>query len=141
MSLLSDALSKAKSITDLNDIFAHEVDVQIGCMNDIVTVDGYEGSVTTDAIAQKVMRSSPEWETDDSTQLATYLAEKVFTPLRNLVEAPKNRCAAYQIVALTRIGWTPPPAPQFGKSIALKHAMVLGMLDSKYGGLVRRKEN
>ena len=138
---LSDALSKANSIGDLDKIFAHTTTVQLGWMNDIVTVDGYKSSVTTDFIARQVMQFAPRLNTEDSKRLATCLAEKVFTPLRKLVEAPENGCATYQVFALSRIGWTPPPAPQFGQCVALKHAMVLGMLDSNYANRPVEKFN
>lgn len=128
---LSQAITKAKSIDDFNTIFENNVVIQLGWVNDKVTVQGYQGTVTTDLIAQCVLKVSSS-ETKDSKKLATLLAMKVFTPLKNLVEAPENQCVPYQIAALTRIGWTPRPASEFGRSIALKHAMVLGLLDIKY---------
>ncbi|NGX60024.1 MAG: hypothetical protein KR126chlam3_01186 [Chlamydiae bacterium] len=124
------ALGKCKSISDCNDIFDGGVKVQLKYLNDSVTVEGYEGSVTTDSIANKITTFG-FIETEDSKRLAGSLAKKVFIPLKKLVEAPENQCSLYQLAALTRIGWTPPPASEFGGSIALKHAMALGFLDEK----------
>lgn len=130
---LSQAITKAKSIADLNDIFVSKVNVQLGWANDSVTIEGYQGAVTTDFIAHRVLNLSNS-ETEDSKRLANFLAKKVFIPLKNLVESPENQCSPYQLMALTRIGWTPPQFPEFGRSVALKHAMVLGLLDRKYAG-------
>ncbi len=131
---LNHAINKAKSIPELNDIFENTVNITLGCINDVVTIQGYEGVVNTDFLARKVMSVwfSGIEGSQDSRVLAGYLAEKVFAPLRDLVEAPGNQCALYQLAALTRIGWTPPQAPKFGRSVALKHAMVLGLLDRKF---------
>ena len=130
---LSEAITKAKSVTELRDVFANDVNIELGRITDAVTVKGYEGSVTTDFIARKVSGSFFRAEKEEgSKELAVSLAKKVFTPLRSLVESRQNRCSFYQVAALTRIGWTPPPAPEFGDCTALKHAMILGCLDDKY---------
>lgn len=127
---LSSVLDAAKSIEALNVIFDHNVTVELGWMNDAVTIGGYKGTVTTDFIAKKVLPIAIQAEeSDDSKRLAKSLAEKVFAPLQSLVESPANRHALYQLAALTRVTWTPPQAPVFGSSVALKHAMVLGLLD------------
>lgn len=128
---LSHAITKAKSIAELNDIFINKVNIQLGWANDKVTVEGYEGSVSTDFIANLVLNLSDS-ETGDSKRLASFFAEKVFIQLKHLVDSPENQCSPYQLAALTRLIWTPPQAPEFGNSIALKHAMVLGNLDRKY---------
>ena len=127
------AINKAKSITELNDIFENAVTITLGCINDVVIIQGYEGAINTDFIARKVASvwSSGIEESQDSQVLARYLAEKVFAPLRDLVESTENQCSLYQLAALTRIAWTPPQAPEFGHSVALKHAMVLGFLDRR----------
>ncbi len=130
---LSLAITKAESVAEFRDIFAKNVEITLGCMNDVVTVDGYEGSVSTDVIANKVIGSFSNAETEDgSKQLATLLATKVFIPLKTLVESRRNRCSSYQLIALTRIEWAKSPSHEFGRSVALKHAMVLGFLDKKY---------
>ena len=130
---LSQVITKAKSVADLNEVFAHNVNVKLGWLNDIVTVEGYEGAVSTDFIARRVVSVRRGLEiTEDSKQLAKFLAEKVFAPLTNLVESPENCCSLYQLTALTRMTYTPPQEPEFGCSIALKHAMILGLLDQKY---------
>ena len=134
--ILSQVITKAKSAADLNDIFENNVNVQLGWVNDTVTVERYTGSVTTDFIARCIIArfivDRGDSQTEDCKRLAKLLAEKVFIPLKNLVESPDNQCSLYQLTALTPISWTPQPAPEFGKSIALKHAMVLGSLDQKY---------
>lgn len=128
---LSQALEKANAVSDLYDIFvAYEVEVKIHCLSDSVRVKGYEGTVSTDEIARKISELGFV-NTQESLHLAESLATKIFLPLKELVEDPENRCALYQLVALTRIGWTPPPTREFGGSIALKHAMCLGFLDEK----------
>jgi hypothetical protein len=131
---LFQAMTKATSIAELNDIFENNVKVELGWVNDRVTVDGYQGVVTTDFIAGRALRLSPSPNnlTSESAHLAELLLSKVFRPLKNLVESPENRCTFYQFVAFTRISWTPPPVAEFSRSAALKHAMVLGCLDNQY---------
>lgn len=128
---LSEVIVEAMSIARLNEIFVGEVNVQLGWVNDSVTIEGYEGAITTDFIAYRVLNLSGA-ETEDSKRLANLLEEKVFTPLKILVESPENQYSLYQLIALTRVGWTPPQSSEFGSSWALKHAMVLGLLDRKY---------
>ncbi len=108
--------SQAKSLSELIDIFEKEVNVQLGFVNDKVTIEGYSGWVTTDFIARQMFGVSKS-QTTDTEGLAKILAEKVFIPLKNLVESPENQCVLYQLTALTRICWTPPQAPEFGNSI------------------------
>lgn len=123
---LSAAIEGA-GIDDLNNIFDRIVDVKLGYYNDQVSVEGYTGTVTTDVIARKIMKLGFV-NTLESKRLANSLTEKVFKPLKELVEAPENYYSLYQITALTRIAWTPDPEEEFGKSVALKHAMALGFL-------------
>ncbi|MEM1283102.1 MAG: hypothetical protein AAGG81_06065 [Chlamydiota bacterium] len=131
---LNNALEKAKSYSELNDIFENNVDVKLGFLNDEVSVTGYEGTVTTDYIARRIMDlyKQPAKSDEESRKLASLLEDKVFLPLKDLVEAPENHCSLYQVSALARVIWTPPPAQQFGHSIALKHAMVLRVLERAY---------
>lgn len=125
---LQQALTKATTVTEFIDIFKNDVKVTLGWVNDQVTIDGYQGSVTTDFIARRIVLLN-QLKTEDSATLRWNLAVKVFFPLKNLVESPENQCSLYQLTALTRIFWTWAPAQQFGRSIALKHAMVLRILD------------
>jgi hypothetical protein len=81
---LSQAITKAKSIADLNDIFVSKVNVQLGWTNDSVTIEGYQGAVTTDFIAHCVLNLSNS-ETEDSKRLANFLAEKVFMRINVLL--------------------------------------------------------
>jgi adenine/guanine phosphoribosyltransferase-like PRPP-binding protein len=130
---LSNVIAKAKDVSELCDVFTNNVQIELGYASDIVTVKGYDGSVSTDTIARKIMEDSiwrPKQER--SKELAALLAAKVFLPLKNLVESRQNQCTLYQMAALTRILWTPPPADEFGKSVALKHAIALSALDQRY---------
>lgn len=131
---LSQAIANASSVGQIREIFARrEVEISLNCMSDIVTVEGYEGSVTTDFIAKKIMESFFIIETEkESKTLAALLAEKIFIPLKHIVECRRGRWYFYQLTALKRASWISPQAPEFGSSIALKHAMVLGFLDEKY---------
>jgi hypothetical protein len=97
-----------------------------------VTVKGYEGSVTTDAIASKIFATKKEIN-EDSKKLAASLATKVFLPLRTLVESPEILYSSYWFCSLTRYPLTPTPPPEiFGDSFLLRHAMPLGCLDPQY---------
>lgn len=128
---LSEVLLKAKSVGDFNEIFDKSIQVQLGWFEDEVTVNGYRGTVTTDFVAQRILSLSDE-NTEESRRLAASLMSKVFMPLKNLVEAPENRCSLYQVSALMRMCWVPRPAVVFGTSVALRHAMVVGVLDPRY---------
>lgn len=125
---LSIALATATTLTELNHIFANNVEVSVGCISDSVTVNGYEGDVSTDVIARTISQLGFV-DTDESHRLADTLADKVFLPLKVLVE--DQRCSLYKITTLTRLVYTPPSAVEFGTSIALKHAMCLGLLNQR----------
>jgi hypothetical protein len=131
---LSQAIANAKSVGQVSEIFAiREVKIFLNCMSDTVTVEGYEGSVTTDFIAQKIMNSFFSIEIEkESKRLASLLTEKIFIPLKHMVECRRSRWYFYQLTALTRASWMSPQSSEFGSSIALKHAMALGFLDEKY---------
>lgn len=130
---LTNALTNAKTVADFNDIFEGDVKVRLGCYSDIVKVRGYDGYVSTDTIAHNVLKvCNRKTYTQGSIELAGYLAEKVFLPLKDLIESPDNQCAFYQVAALIRFSWSKSAHPDFGNSIALKHAVILGWLDEKY---------
>lgn len=126
---LQFAINKAHTVAEFGEIFSKNVQVRLNWFSDSVTIEGYEGAVTTDFIASKIMRTFDWRPSDEKKQLARLIANKVFLPLRELVEAPENQCLPYQLIALKRVTFTPPAAPEFGNSIALKHAMVIGCLD------------
>ena len=51
---LSFVLARATTVNQLNDIFTGDVKVKLGCLGDSVSVMGYQGAVSTDAIANKI---------------------------------------------------------------------------------------
>jgi hypothetical protein len=130
---LSTALSNAITLTELLEIFDNDIEVKIAYINDQVTVKNYACNITTYQIAHKIMTITRTLKGDKlAPLLGKCLAEKVFHPLKVLVESTSNYCSLYQISALTRVAWIPPPANEFGDAVALKHAMVLSFLDSTY---------
>jgi hypothetical protein len=136
---LSSALLSAQSVQDLSAIFSgqnpDDVNVVLGSTDDEVSVAGYEGTVSTEAIARTVVRIGNCQQTQASKALAATLATKVFEPLTKLVDAPHGGCSVmtYKLFALSRMGWTPPQDPRFGSSVALKHAICLMFLDDSFG--------
>lgn len=129
---LSSVLNSTKTISGIAQIFELDVKVELGCLTDSVTIKGYKGAVTTDAVMQTVgFVCNIDPESLSKARLAKLLAKKIFKPLRVLVEAPENQCRLYQLTALSR--WcSRAQAPEFGTSVALRHAMILGFLDEKY---------
>ena len=131
---LSEAITKAVSSAEFNDIFAKKVEVQIDGARDKVTIEGFEGAVTTDFIARCVFDQVgyKEPNSENSKRLAKDLDDKVFMPLKTLVDSPEQRCSLYWLTSLIRIVWPSSPEPKFGYAIALRHAMILGRLDEQY---------
>ena len=125
---LSDALTQATSIQDFSFILEKKVSVQLGLKKETVFIEGYEGSVEADDLAHYVVNLS-QVETEDSKKLAGLLAEKIFVPLKSLSDAKEASDSSNQIEA---VEFTSFQLPQTSESIAYKHAMVLGVLDSKF---------
>lgn len=133
MQPLSQAIENA-DVVKLLDIFSSEkITVKLEIFNDRVKVRGYKSSVTTDFIANQLIRIGRSYariyQKQECEELATLFAEKVFSPLQALVESPDNLCHPYQIAALTRINWLPPRTQTFGTSTALRHSVTLKLLD------------
>ncbi len=133
--ILMHAVKEAKTIEDLNRIFTcNSVDIQIYALMDTVRVSGYVGTISTDVIANKISTysvSSGALNTIESEKLADTIATKVFHPLKDLVKET-SWCSCY---GWHRVGYTPNPVPEFGNSIALKHAMTLSHLSSRYDSM------
>ncbi|NGX34066.1 MAG: hypothetical protein K1060chlam1_00413 [Candidatus Anoxychlamydiales bacterium] len=130
---LEIAVNNSSTCSQFFNIFDNNVQVDVNTMwgTDNVSVDGYEGTVSTDFIARQLFLkfTNDKVSDDESTQLATLLETKVFIPLRDrIIQLDKYSCCStliYKIRNFTRIGWTPEDFNLTAGYPCLRHSMPL----------------
>jgi hypothetical protein len=136
---LKDALDHCGTCEGFRKIFEGRVKTEIDLFwgSDSVSIDGYEGSVSTLFIARQILQkfhSVKEEEAKDALALSELIKDKVFIPLRNrMLEADQDTCnlatIAYQIRNCAQNCWTPAD-PKFTAGYhVLNHSMCLMLLD------------
>ncbi len=136
---LEVALNRSQTCEAFYEIFNAHVHVKIDKVwgVDLVSVEGYTGSISTDFIAEEIIAKFSNIKPDESAiQLAELLKNKVFIPLRErVVKLEINDCSAllfYTLRNIVRISYTP-DCPHLSHGYAvLKHSMCLSFLDPAY---------
>ena len=135
---LDHAISQSHTCEQFCNIFSKNVDVQLNTLwgVDAVSVEGYEGTVTTDLIARAVsdkFNNINEDQEQEALKLADNLTSKVFVPLRDrIIQLDRSSCAAtllYKIRNCGRIGWTPEDRNLTAGYAVLKHSMCVMFLN------------
>lgn len=136
---LENAILQSRTCQEFCDILDRRVNVQIDSLwgVDTVAIDGYEGTVSTDLIAEQITKkfghSVKENEEEAGLRLADLLKEKVFIPLRERVkELDVSNCIAslaYKIRNSARLGFTPTDRNLTEGYLVLKHSMCVMYLD------------
>ena len=137
--MLEAVMNQSQTCEEFCSIFNPKVSVQIDAFwgVDSVSIEGYQGTVTTDFIASQIMkkfgREIKEDQEESALKLAELLKGKVFIPLRQYVKKlDKYNCwlsITYKIRNCTRIGWTPEDFELTHGYYVLKHSMCIMVLD------------
>ncbi len=128
---LADAIMNCGTCGDFSEIFKdNEVYVEIDTWwgEDSVTVNGYEGAVTTDFVAQQMISkfSCTKNEKTAAIELADVIDEKIFNSLKKRIrKLEKDNCMStlvYRIRSLHRMGYSPSNINLTGGDYLLQHS-------------------
>lgn len=128
---LDISITTARTLQEFRHIFDRNVEVKIDPFwgTDSVTIEGYEGAVSTDLIASAIFNITNFDASQDAEaySLAELLANKVFLPLRDEVVRLDANCSAtiYKIRNIGRIAYTPEDFKITMGYPCLKHSMPL----------------
>lgn len=136
---LSEAISKSESCQNFCKIFENRVNTQIDLFwgLDSVSVEGYEGSVTTYFIARQILDKFhliKEKEEKAALSLFGLMTNKVFIPLRDrIIECDRVSCYLstlfYKIRNCSQICWVPSDPKLTGGYAVLNHSMCVMLLN------------
>jgi hypothetical protein len=142
---LNEAINHSCTYEQLVKIFERDVEVQVDTFwgVDSVKIEGYEGTVSTDLIANHVGRKLSSGFHGNACgietlqraplKLAELLRDKVFTPLRDrLKKLDRTNCMLtlpYKIRNCVRMAWTPQDDRLTGGYLALKHGTCVLFLE------------
>lgn len=136
---LQEAINKSVNCQGFCEIFEKRVKTELDLFwgLDSVSVEGYEGSVSTHFIAQQILGKFhliKEEEEKSALALSEFLTNKVFIPLRDrLMESDRASCGlstlTYKIRNCSQMCWVPSDRRLTAGYGVLNHSMCVMFLN------------
>lgn len=131
---LRDAIANAKDFATLDNLFANEVDVRISFLTgrEEIVVVGYQGSVSSDYIAEQVFVKSSIYTKDAHVEiLKENLLNKVFASVETRVRQSERVCGMtliYKVRHISRTLWSSSTELALNTPYWLRHRAVIDCL-------------